>query len=437
MASAAAPPRRPAPNPNGDARRDRRVRKKTRKRAREGARRVWWRTHAVGAPAFRAPGPRRALGGGAARRASARACGWRSRASRATRVVGAPPRRDGTSRGVETWCWAADPRGVRLRPAPRRASDPPRGGRVLGTRRPRRRRSRRTGTTTVTGAWTRRRTGRRRRRALLRRRPSPRPACRSLPREGYPSDDPAWPPTAYLGDEDAACRATAARGDGGHVLVLPRLDGDATPGWFVLDTASPGYAIDPAAADALGASSFGRLSVVGVGAAALAGKLRRGSSVGLGACVVSYPTYMEQALRAALNASVAGSVDGGTDRARRRPRDGFSATLRVGDSRAETRAGEPDPAAVRGVREKSTNVRCVPARGGVVATRDVDIRSAARAREGRRRRRRACRARRPRRNPRPGTATTRAGSTGGSSDCPSARGGRVRSSPRERRRNGT
>ena len=122
----------------------------------------------------------------------------------------------------------------------------------------------------------------------------------AMPREGYPSDDPAWPPTAYLGDEDAACRATAARGDGGHVLVLPRLDGDATPGWFVLDTASPGYAIDPAAADALGASSFGRLSVVGVGAAALAGKLRRGSSVGLGACVVSYPTYMEQALRAAL-----------------------------------------------------------------------------------------------------------------------------------------
>ena len=122
----------------------------------------------------------------------------------------------------------------------------------------------------------------------------------AMPREGYPSDDPAWPPTAYLGDEDAACRATAARGDGGHVLVLPRLDGDATPAWFVLDTASPGYAIDPAAADALGASSFGRLSVVGVGAAALAGKLRRGSSVGLGACVVSYPTYMEQALRAAL-----------------------------------------------------------------------------------------------------------------------------------------
>ena len=199
----------------------------------------------------------------------------------------------------------------------------------------------------------------------------------------------------------------------GHVLVLPRLDGDATPGWFVLDTASPGYAIDPAAADALGASSFGRLSVVGVGAAALAGKLRRGSSVGLGACVVSYPTYMGNALRAALNASVAGSVDGGTDRARRRPRDGFSATLRVGDSRAETRAGEPDPAAVRGVREKSTNVRCVPARGGVVATRDVDIRSAARAREGRRRRRRARAGRDARgRKPAPGDRDDKGGFDG-------------------------
>ena len=132
----------------------------------------------------------------------------------------------------------------------------------------------------------------------------------AMPREGYPSDDPLWPPPAYLGDEDAACRATAARGDGGHVLVLPRLDGDATPGWFVLDTASPGYAVDPSAADALGMPSFGRLSVVGVGAAALAGGLRRGSSVGLGACVVRYPTYMEQALSAALRTPPSPSPSG-------------------------------------------------------------------------------------------------------------------------------
>lgn len=112
---------------------------------------------------------------------------------------------------------------------------------------------------------------------------------------------PAWSTARWAEAEaDPMHSVTAARGDGGHVLVLPRLDGCYTPGWFVLDTSCAGFAVDPSAADACGMDAFGRLSVVGVSAAALSGRMRRGRTISLGACTVPNPLYMEQALGAAL-----------------------------------------------------------------------------------------------------------------------------------------
>ena len=154
------------------------------------------------------------------------------------------------------------------------------------------------------------------------------------PYVGYP---PGWPPPAYEGggdDETTAAAAAAggaetetiaARGEGGHVLVVPRLGGGgggdvgsgagagatATPGWFVLDTSCAGYAVDPAAADACGMPAFGELSVVGVSAAALNGRMRRGGNISLGACTVPAPLYMEQALGAALRTPPMGDGGGG------------------------------------------------------------------------------------------------------------------------------
>ena len=299
-----AAPRRPSPNPNGDARRDRRVRKEDEEaRERRRATGLVEKT-AVGAPpASRAPGPRRALGGGASRRARRRARVVGGVARRGRRGWWVPHRVEmALPEGVETWVFGEWSRAACGLVLPRVAHQTLPAGDACWYETTETETIETDGNDDGNGSVDEETDE-----TETTTRPSPsssvsapRGVSFAMPREGYPSDDPLWPPTAYLGDEDAACRATAARGDGGHVLVLPRLDGDATPGWFVLDTASPGYAIDPAAADALGASSFGRLSVVGVGAAALAGKLRRGSSVGLGACVVSYPTYMEQALRAAL-----------------------------------------------------------------------------------------------------------------------------------------
>lgn len=124
----------------------------------------------------------------------------------------------------------------------------------------------------------------------------------SQPYAGYPAGDPRWPsPTYAAGAAPAAGAAVAcARGEGGHVLVAPRLGGEAAPGWFVLDTSSAGFAIDPSAADALSMPAFGELSVVGVAAATLRGAMRRGSSLGLGQCTLPSPLFMEQSLGAAL-----------------------------------------------------------------------------------------------------------------------------------------
>jgi hypothetical protein len=83
------------------------------------------------------------------------------------------------------------------------------------------------------------------------------------PYEGYPpSSDGRWAPPVYdaagagTGEGEGAAAAAAAaaaiteaiaaRGEGGHVLVLPRLGhggATATPGWFVLDTSCSGYAV--------------------------------------------------------------------------------------------------------------------------------------------------------------------------------------------------
>ena len=84
------------------------------------------------------------------------------------------------------------------------------------------------------------------------------------------------------------------------MLVAPRLNGQASPGWFVLDTSCAGFAIEPSVADRLGMPAFGELSVVGVSAAALSGAMRRGTTISAGCVDVPAPVYMEQSLAAAL-----------------------------------------------------------------------------------------------------------------------------------------
>jgi hypothetical protein len=147
------------------------------------------------------------------------------------------------------------------------------------------------------------------------------------------SDSSAWPPTAYATSRDAA-EAICARGEGGHVLVVPELSApagvggggagaggrgssgsscSARPGWFVLDTSCAGYAIEPSVADALAMPSFGELAVVGVSAAALRGSMRRGGALTLGAVTARAPLFMEQALAAALRTPSLGAMAGGDD----------------------------------------------------------------------------------------------------------------------------
>lgn len=104
---------------------------------------------------------------------------------------------------------------------------------------------------------------------------------------------------SQMNDHDASDVA-AARGDGGHVLIRPFVNGVAAPGWFAIDTSSCGHAIDPEYADALGAPAFGRLAVVGAAAASLAGAFRRGDEVAVGAVRVPSPLFMEQALAGAM-----------------------------------------------------------------------------------------------------------------------------------------
>lgn len=126
----------------------------------------------------------------------------------------------------------------------------------------------------------------------------------SQPYEGYPRDNSRWPvPTYTSGDAsvmEAAAAVPAARGEGGHVLIAPRLNGEASPGWFVLDTSCAGFAIEPSVADRLGMPAFGELSVVGVSNAALSGAMRRGTTISAGCVNVPAPVYMEQSLSAAL-----------------------------------------------------------------------------------------------------------------------------------------
>lgn len=137
------------------------------------------------------------------------------------------------------------------------------------------------------------------------------------PPEGYRGAfDARWPRVAaddevdvrpssssQMNDRDAsdvASAVAAARGDGGHVLIRPFVNGAAAPGWFAIDTSSCGHAIDPEYADALGAPAFGRLAVVGAAAASLAGAFRRGDEVAVGAARVPSPLFMEQALAGAM-----------------------------------------------------------------------------------------------------------------------------------------
>ena len=425
MASAAAPPRRPSPNPNGDARRDRRVRKED-EEARERRRATGLVEKTRGRrppPASRAPGPRRAGGGAARARVGARV--WLAESRVEGDEGGWVPHRVEMAlpEGVETWVFGEWSRAAcgfvlpasRIRPSPR--------GTRAGTRRPRRRRSRRTGTTTETGAWTRRRTRRIRRRALLRRRPSPRPAFRSrcLAR-GTPQTTPRGrrPRTSATRTRRVARRRRVGTGARPRVTEIGRRrDARVVRPRHGVSR----YAIDPAAADALA-----RHPSADSPWSAWARRRSPGNFAGDRAWVwarASFRTRRTWNRRRArrLNASVAGSVDGGTDRARRRPGDGFSATLRVGDSRAETRAGSPTPPPfevfarnprtyvasprVEASWQRVTWISGAPhVRAKVVVADDALAPGAT-----------------PEAKPaRPGTATTRAGSTGGSSDCPSARG---------------
>jgi hypothetical protein len=145
-----------------------------------------------------------------------------------------------------------------------------------------------------------------------------------------------------------ASDVAAARGDGGHVLIRPFVNGAAAPGWFAIDTSSCGHAIDPEYADALGAPAFGRLAVVGAAAASLAGAFRRGDEVAVGAARVPSPLFMEQALAGAMRCPALPG-DGRRRgvrlrRGRRRPaaghaRHGLPSALRAGDPRAQARSG--------------------------------------------------------------------------------------------------
>ena len=66
--------------------------------------------------------------------------------------------------------------------------------------------------------------------------------------------------------------------------VKPKLesaDGATSSDWFVLDTASTGFAVTGDVADALSMSAFGTMSIVGV-AAPLEGAMRRGHALSLG-----------------------------------------------------------------------------------------------------------------------------------------------------------
>jgi len=110
-----------------------------------------------------------------------------------------------------------------------------------------------------------------------------------------------WSPTREW--SSAAGAVLTCRGEGGHVLVKPKLesaDGATTSSdWFVLDTASTGFAVTGDVADALSMSAFGTMSIVGV-AAPLEGAMRRGHALSLGPLTLSSPLFMEQNLDGAL-----------------------------------------------------------------------------------------------------------------------------------------
>ena len=151
------------------------------------------------------------------------------------------------------------------------------------------------------------------------------------PPEGYRGGfDARWPRVAFVLPRGAVDRAKekenlaeeeqtkappstvallAGRGDGGHVLLRPSVNGVPAPGWFAIDTSSCGNAIDPEYADALHMPAFGRLAVVGAAAASLAGAFRRCDRVDVGACRVTSPLFMEQALAGAMRCPALTSDD--------------------------------------------------------------------------------------------------------------------------------
>jgi len=101
----------------------------------------------------------------------------------------------------------------------------------------------------------------------------------------------------------AAGAVSTCRGEGGHILVKPKLesaDGATTSSdWFVLDTASTGFAVTGDVADAVSMSAFGTMSITGV-AAPLEGAMRRGHALSLGPLTLSSPLFMEQNLDGAI-----------------------------------------------------------------------------------------------------------------------------------------
>ena len=105
----------------------------------------------------------------------------------------------------------------------------------------------------------------------------------------------------------------AMRGEGGHFLVKPRVEGpekrqDATS-WFVVDTATAGFAIAPRVADAVSMESFGSMAISGV-AAPLEGALRSADLLCLGAFTLSKPIFMEQSLDGAVRMPNGGELGG-------------------------------------------------------------------------------------------------------------------------------
>lgn len=112
---------------------------------------------------------------------------------------------------------------------------------------------------------------------------------------------PLFPPDTSF-DPSAGGEFEYVQARSGHIVVKPKINGEAIPGMMILDTGASGFVITKQLADSLALDAFGELYVAGV-TQKVRSQFRRAKTIQLGPVRMKDPLFMEMSIDGVVHGS--------------------------------------------------------------------------------------------------------------------------------------